>query len=372
MLFILNSHIWMLTYFMFIIYTILFLSFVIYIVPVLTNIHKYNLFKTKNTFIYIHWSDFSNFIIAILWTIFIVNLYWYNTSFSVWFGHLIIYNLGLKMVNINLLVLTLIMYTMLSNSYFSSKEIYDYIITILNSCFWLILLFLINSIFSTIFIIEVLSTVIFLLIITSNYSTTFYYNTIDLSKGVYTSQIFPTAYIQSLLFFFWISLIASLNLFLFIIIFFLKMFTFDWFLIEYVFNYFVLSTTFWDLISISIPWFIFILSIFLKCGIVPVFFWKPVFFKGLNFHMLFIYICYFYFYFFLFLIHLFSTYFSEIYYYFLFIIFLFLFIGILFLLTILCESYYLKIFLAMSSILNSVIVFIGLSSVHCSDFLFLL
>jgi hypothetical protein len=49
-----------------------------------------------------------------------------------------------------------------------------------------------------------------------------------------------------------------------------------------------------------------------------------------------------------------------------------LFVSILFLIIILCESYYIKIFLAMSSILNSVLVFIGLSSLHYIDFLLLI
>jgi len=291
---------------------------------------------------------------------------------SVWFGHLIVYNFNLKIFNLNLFVLLLVFTTIISNSYFSSKEIYDYIITILNSFFWINLLFFINSIFSSIFIIEVLSTIIFLLIITSNYSTTFYYNTVDLSKGVYNQQVFPHNYLQSLLFYFWVSLLASLNLFLFITFLYLKVFSFDWFLIEHIFTYFTLVSSFWDTLSLVIPWFVFLSSIFIKCGLVPFFFWKPVFFKGLSMHMLYVYICYFYFYFFLFIIHLLTTYFSEIYYFYMFILVLKILVAVLFLLVILCESYYLKIFLAMSSILNSVLVFIGLTNLHHLEFLLIL
>lgn len=372
MLFILNSHMWSATYFFFLIYNVFLVSFIIYLIPVLTNVQKYNYFKTKSFFTMIHWTGMMNIITIFIISFYIVNSFWFNSNLSVWFGHLIVFNFNLKILNINLFVLFLVFYTIISNSYFSSKEIYDYIITIINSFFWVTLLFFINSIFSTIFIVEVLSTIIFLLIITSNYSTTFYYNTIDLSKGIYSQQVFPHSYIQSLLFFFWVSLIASLNLFLFITLFFFKIYTFDWFLIEHIFNYFILTNSFWDIISLTIPWFIFIFSVFLKCGLVPFFFWKPVFFKGLSFHMLFVYICYFYFYFFLFIIHLLTTYFSEIYYYYLFLMSLILLISVIFLLMILCESYYIKIFLAMSSILNSVLVFIGLSSLHHIDFFLLI
>lgn len=168
------------------------------------------------------------------------------------------------------------------------------------------------------------------------------------------------------------SLIASLNLFLFITLLYLKMFSFDWFLIEYVFSYFIISNSFWDVIGFTVPWFIFVFSIFLKCGLVPFFFWKPVFFKGLPIHMLFVYICYFYFYFFLFIIYLITGYFSEIYYYYLFVLTTIILFSVLMLLVVLCESYYIKIFLAMSSILNSVLVFIGLSNLHLQDFILML
>jgi len=372
MLFILNSHIWTITYFIYILYIVFILSLLIYIVPVLTNIHKHSIFLKKHTNTHIHWVDINNVIITILALILLTNCYWFSTTFSIWFGHLVVLNFGLKMTYLNITMLLWILVIILSNSYFSSKEIYDYLITILNAFFWVLILFFINSIFSTIFLIEVLSTIIFLLIITSNYSTTFFYNNTNLSKGVYTQQIFPNSLIQSLLFFFWVSLVASLNLFLFITLNYIKIFSFDWFLIEHIFTYFTLSTSFWDIVSVSIAWFIFIFSIFLKCGLVPVFFWKPIFFKGLSFHLIFIYVCYFYFFFFIFLIHLLTVYFSELYYYYVFVVSLLLLLAVLLLLMILCESYYIKIFLAMSSILNSVLVFIGFSNLHCFSTLLLL
>jgi hypothetical protein len=363
---------WTGAFFFVLIYAVFLMSFIIYCIPVLTNFQKHNFFKTKTFFSLINWNSVSNFLTYFILSILLVNSYWHIPNTSAWFGHLIITNFGLKILNINLIVFSLVMHNIISNSYFSSKEIYDYIITVINAFFWITLLFFLNTIFSTIFVIEVLSTILFLLIITSNYSTCFYYNTMDLSKGVYSHQIFPHSYIQSLLFFFWVSLVASLNLFLFITLLFLKLYSFDWFLLEHVFTYFTLTSSFWETTSLALPWFVLIFSIFLKCGLVPFFFWKPVFFKGLSMHMLFVYICYFYFFFFLFIIHTLTSYFSEIYYYYLFIMFLIVSVGLIMLLMILCESYYIKIFLAMSSILNSVLVFIGLSSLHQVDFLLML
>jgi len=41
--------------------------------------------------------------------------------------------------------------------------------------------------------------------------------------------------------------------------------------------------------------------------------------------------------------------------------------GVLLLMFILCEAYYLKTFLALSSILNTLFVFLALSGVHITD-----
>ena len=372
MLFILNSHIWSITFFFIFIYSIFLASLIIYLIPVLSSQQKYNFFKKKSLFTLINWTNISNIILFLSTSLFLINSFWVNSNLSVWFGHLIVYNLNLKITYINLILFYVLTYSLISSSYFSSKEIYDYIITIINLLFWVNILFYINSIFSSIFVIEVLSTIIFLMIITSNYSTTYYYNSTNLSKGIYSQQIFPHSYLQSLLFYFWVSLLASLNLFLFVNLLYMKIYSFDWFLIEHIFTYYTLTSGFWTTLSLTIPWFIFVSSIFIKCGLVPFFFWKPIFFKGLSFHLLYTYICYFYLFFFLFVIHLLTSYFSEIYYYYLFILVTFLISSIFFLLIVLCESYYIKIFLAMSSILNSILVFIGLSSLHYLDFSLLL
>ena len=371
MVFILNSHIW--SFFLTqILYNILILSFLLYLIPMITHSHNYTFFKKKKNFIFINWNNINYitfiYLINFLW----LNFLWLNTTFSIWFGHVIITNFNLKFLNFIIIMFYLIIYVIVINSYFTSREIYDYIIATINICFWVIILFFLNSIFTTIFIVEVLSANLFLLIITSNYSSTFYFNLTFLSKGVYSQQINPTNHIQSLLFLFWISLISSLSLFFFIILLFLKSYTFDWFLLEYIFLFFIVSNTQLEIVSFALAWFTFLFSIFIKCGLVPFFIWKPIFFKGLPLHMLYVYICFFYFFLYLFIIYLLVIYFSEIYYFHIFVFTLFLIIGLLVLIIILCESYYLKIFLAMSSILNSILVFVALSSPHNIEFLFFL
>jgi hypothetical protein len=56
------------------------------------------------------------------------------------------------------------------------------------------------------------------------------------------------------------------------------MFSFDWYLIEHAFAYLSATSSFEQLFSVGVIWYIIIFSVFTKCGLAPFFFWKPTFF----------------------------------------------------------------------------------------------
>jgi hypothetical protein len=134
--------------------------------------------------------------------------------------------------------------------------------------------------------------------------------------------------------------------------------------------YMVNSSTPRDIYALGLTWCIFLFCIFLKCGLAPLYVWKPTFFKGIPIYTLFFYVTFFYFVLFIFLVHLLTVCFGEIFYYFSSLTILFTVLGLVVLLTILCESFYLKVFLAMSSILNSLLVMLALAVPHTVDGLF--
>jgi len=222
------------------------------------------------------------------------------------------------------------------------------------------------------FFIEVLSALITLLLITSVFSSTYFYNNLSLTSHSYFNQSTPFSFLQTLMFFFWISLISSLNLFLFLILFYLKFLTFDWFTVDSIFYYIVSISDLKSLFFISLSWFTFMFCVFLKCGLVPFYFWKPMFFKGIPLHALFFYIFFFYFFIFYFFIYFFIVYLNELFYFNMFVNLSMLISGSIFLIFILCESYYIKSFLAMSSILNTLFVFLAMSSYCITDYIFIL
>jgi len=259
-----------------------------------------------------------------------------------------------------------------SSFYYSSQEIFDYTIVTYSFFLWMTFLFYSNNIFTVIFFIEILSTLISLLLITSVFSSTYFYNNLSLTSHSYFNQSTPFSFLQTLMFFFWISLVASLNLFVFLTIFYLKFLTFDWFTLEAVFYYVIAISDLKSIFYTSLVWFSFLFCIFLKCGLVPFYFWKPIFFKGIPLHALFFYIVFFYFFIFYFFIYFFLIYLNELFYFNLFVNLIMLTCGLLFLVFIICESYYIKSFLAMSSILNTLFVFLAMSGSSVADYVFLL
>lgn len=364
MFFLTYSSIWSLTFFFFITYTTLITSLMLYVIPALSNNLNMSSTKIKNISDFINGIDIFWIASALYSGIILISILWISPSFSIWFGHLIVSPFQLKITYFIIFYFFLLLLVFSSTTYFSSREIYDYLITIISFLYWIILLFHANSVFTVIFIVEVLSSLIFLFLVTSTFSTGFFYRNTNLSFGTFFQNSTPFMYLQSIIFFFWMSLLSSLNLFIFLIFLYLKLFTFDWFLIEFVTNFILNTSSLNEIIALAMVWFILMFSLFLKCGIAPLYIWKPTFFKGIPYYTLFFYINFFYFFIFLFIISFLSIYLSELFYYFILVNLLFILGGLLMLLSILCETYYLKSFLAMSSILNSLIVFLALSSSH--------
>ena len=310
---------WSFSYFYLFIHIILIFSTILYVLPVVkesVNNHKY---KTINLFEYVTGFDLYWLFLTPLMMLLLINFSWTSPTLSTWFGHLIFHSFQFKIFYLVNFFFFLIITTYSMSFYFSSREVYDYVIICFSFFFWVLLLFYANTIFTVIFFIEILSTLVFLLLITSTFSTTYFYNNINLNLHNYFSNTVPTFYIQMLMYFFWISLISSLNLFFFLILFYLKFLSFDWFLFEFIFNYLISISDLKDLFYVVFIWTNLLFCIFLKCGLAPFYFWKPTFFKGVPLHALNFYILFYYFFILLFFIHYFLVYSNEIFYFFIFI-----------------------------------------------------
>ena len=372
MMFLTFSNMWSFSFFFFISYTLLLISLITYLLLIFNSFTKYTVSKSKTYFSFINSFDLFWVILTPVLLLFTLNNMWVGPAISAWFGHIVFTSFQLKVTYLVLTTFTLYLLIFISTTYFTSREIYDYMIVTFHFLYWITLIFYANTIFTVIFIIEVIGALIFLLVITSTFSSTFFYRNLNLNYGHLFQQSTPHTYLQSILYIFWISLISSLNLFVFLLLFYFKMLTLDWYIVEYIFLFFINVNSTKDIFSLGLIWFVLLFSLFVKCGLAPLFIWKPTFFKGLPLYTLFFYITFFYSLFYLFIINFLLSSLSEIFYFYIVFFWVLILIGLFFLLLIICETYYIKAFLAISSILNSLLVFLALATPHYIDVLLVL
>jgi len=189
--FITFSTLWSFNFFFLFIYTIVIFSSLLYSLPVLKEVINYNKFKKNSSFDYLTGFDFYWILITPLFVFFILNFSWSSFTLSAWFGNIIFSSFQYKIIFLLLTIFFFILTTYCTSFYFSSKEIYDYIITCFNFFFWTLFLFFSNTIFTVIFFIEILSTLIFLTLITSTFSTTYFYNNLNLNLNNYFHNTTP-------------------------------------------------------------------------------------------------------------------------------------------------------------------------------------
>ena len=234
-----TANIWSLTYFVVLFYILFVFSAILYLVANIKDFTQYNAFLNSTLFNYVSGLDLLVLLVTPIYLITLVNFAWISPDLTSWFGHLILTSFQIRVTYLILFVFFCVWLSYSSSFYYASQEIYDYTTVTYSFCLWIIFLFYSNNIFTVIFFIEILSTIIMLLIITSVFSSTYFYNNLNLSRHSYFNQSTPFAFLQTIMFFFWISLISSLNLFVFLTLFYLKLFTFDWYTVEYVFYYLI-------------------------------------------------------------------------------------------------------------------------------------
>lgn len=366
------STLWSLTFFFFSFYSLIIFSFIIYLIPVFKDLTNLYSFKKYINFEYLTGYDLYWIFYTYVLTLLTVNFSWSSPLVLSWFGNMIFSQFQEKFLYLIFFTSFASISVFCSSFFFGNKGVYDFMIIILSFFFWIMLLFLSNNFFSFIFLIEILSTLITLLLVTSTFSSTYFYNNLDLSLSCYFNNSTPLFYVQMLMYFFWISLITSLNLFFFLVLFYVKFLTTDWFFLDFIFYYIISLSTNKDLFLIFFIWLNLMFSIFLKCGLVPFYFWKPVFFKGIPLHALFFYVFFFYFFLLLFVVFFFISYVSEVFLFFSLVNIFLLSIGFVIMFFILCEAYYIKSFFALSSILNTLFIFLAMNGLNSQTLMFFL
>lgn len=286
---------------------------------------------------------------------------WNSATIVSWFGHSIFSLFQLKMILL-ISLSAIVFFSILSPVLFHiNKESFDFLIITSHFVFWETLLFLANTILVTVILIEILSILILLLLVNSSFSSLFFFSNLNFSMHSYFNQSQPHSLIQALLTIFWVSLLISLNLFLFLILFYFQFASTDWFVLEWLFQW-KAGADVGAMNSISLIWFSFVSSLMFKCGLVPFHFWKPTFFRNASLFFLFFYVTFFYFLLLLFLMTFLTSFVGEFFFSFNKCNVILIAVGFVALLFLLLEAYHIRTFIALSSILNTLLVLIAISS----------
>ena len=367
-----SNLVWSTFYFSGSVYLLLFITVVLYLIPNLPLFVSSTYSKTSSGFSSTDGISVTKLLLTPLFLLALLHFSWCGPTVTAWFDHIVFSNLQFKITLFLIFFFSTYLLVLTNTSHFSSLLLYDFTSTTFNFFVWLWVLFFSNNLFTFIFFLELLSVLVALLVITSTFSSAHFYNNLSFSSHTYFQSSVPTSLLQTLMFFFWITLVASLSLFIFLTLFYTKVLTFEWTTIDVVFLHLVSLQSMKSMFTLSCVWTFLLICIFLKCGIAPLHLWKPTFFKGLPTLTLFFYIYVYYFSIFFYFTYVLLLLLNEMLIFNLYVLVALVIVSSLSVTFLLFESFYLKSFLAMSSILNSLLIFYMMISPQASDFLFIL
>ena len=368
------SVLWAICYFTHAIYVLFVFSAVLYVIsnlPTLGLLSSDNGVATPTRSTFIEGLDLLKVLATPVILILLNHSVWVSPSAYLWFNHVAFSTFQWSWTFVLFFFYTTFLMGFSCTSHYSSTNAYDFSITLMNFFFWAWVMFFSNNLFTFIFFLELLAVSITLMIVTSTFSSASFYNNLSYSTHSYFTNSTPGAFLQTLMFFFWSTLVTSLMLFLMLLVFYTRFLTLDWTLINVIAVYLTSLSSLKELFTLSFSWLLFVTCIFMKCGIVPFYLWKPAFFRGMNLAALFFYTYVYYFAIFLYVLFVLLTYMNELFFFNLYILVWFLVLATLGLMNILFEPFYFKSFIAVSSILNSVLVLYGVATIQSVDLLFI-
>jgi len=223
----------------------------------------------------------------------------------------------------------------------------DYIFSINNLVILLPYLFFVNTIFSFLFLLELVSVTLLYKLISSK----IWFKKNNFLKNV--NNNIPQNYINMVFFQYWVTFFSTI----FIVYFYINVFylygTSEWFTLQFL-NSLSINNTFADTNATRLLIMVFILSVFFKLGITPFHLFKIEVYKGLPFLSIFFYTTYYFVVFFIFFIFLLSDLLCF------FIVQCFLFLGIILLIgciytsILLFDVSFIKAFFTYSTIINTI------------------
>ena len=128
------SNIWSFVFFLFQTYNILVFSLILYLLPLFLSNTNLNLKSNlKSKFYIISGLELVNLFTLPILLLTLLNLCWSSPALTSWFGHLIFSSFQSKIFYLVLIISLLTLYLLFSTNYFSSNEVYDFFISVINN-----------------------------------------------------------------------------------------------------------------------------------------------------------------------------------------------------------------------------------------------
>lgn len=270
---------------------------------------------------------------------------------SFWFNHNCVSNF-----NINLLVLIasvlLISYLILSKTKHQNLIISnDYYFSLVNASVFILYLFFCNSLFNFLFILEIISIVIFYkFVVSKSWSNDF---SLFFKKKNTSENVFSRNHTNVMFFQYWVNFFSSVILIISIVNIMFLYGSSDWFFIDLLNLISINNLVNTDLEFNTILWVFFFLCFFLKVGLTPSHLFKVEVYKGVPFVSIFFYTTFYFLGYFLFLTIMVEFYISSFKNYFYFFFIIFVVFGFFYTLFLLFDVLFTKAFFAYSTVVNT-------------------
>jgi len=298
----------------------------------------------------IHYIFFLNWSLVNFFYFFIFLFFLKLDFFIFWFNHLkinnFIYNIIIILFVISYLVLYFMKFFRNSNLNFNI----DYFFSIINLILFILLLFLSNTFYTFIFILEIISLCFLYKFTVSKYW--FKKNYFFDKNSSLLNRFLPKTFINMLFFQYWVNFFSSVII-LFVLFNLIYMFgSSDWIFLNLLnfinFNIFYFNNFYFFIFL----WVLFFIGLFFKLSFPPMHFFKIEIYKGLTLVSMFFYTTFYFLSFFIFFI-LFTFYFLVSFkIYFFYIFFIFFILSIIFLSFLIFDNNFFKNFFAYSSLAN--------------------
>lgn len=319
------------------------------------NNSSIDILKNSKVFKKVHYTFFINWFLILILN---VNLCLFFLKFDFclfWFNHLKINNFIYYILHF---ILILNFFLFFCIKFYNNSNInynIDYFFSLFNIGLFVIILYYSNTLYSFIFILEVISILILYKFSVSRY---FFKNNIFYKNTNLFENNLPRPYLNLIFFQYWVNFFSTTLMLFFIFNIIYLYGSSEWFFINFLnlFNFNLLNNN--TSINYVFLWFLFFFAFLLKIGFTPVHFFKIEVYKGMPFISIFYYTTYYFFSFFFYFTILILLNFSNYKIYWFFFLLIFIVIGTFYLIILMFDINLVKSFFAYSTIINALMFFL--------------